>query len=447
MALEGHLAELCTRAKFGMALGLERVRAALAEVGDPHLELACVHVAGSNGKGSTSAMVESIARAAGLRTGLYTSPHLARFAERIRIGGEPIEDAAFEHALSLALRSANRELTFFECLTVAAFVAFRAAAIDLAVLEVGLGGRLDATNVVPSPLACAITSISLEHTRILGDTVDLIAREKAGILKPGAPYLVAHLPPEAESAIDEIARAVSAGPKWRVRDATSPEAADVRHRRADHADHAEPAEPAEPADRAVEITGPGGLFARATPGLLGRHQAANAALACALAWKLSARWPSLQAAIPAGLASARWPGRFEKIAWHRDVTVLLDGAHNDEGAAALVQTLHDEAVAPERTVLVFGALADKAYEPMLERVAPRARARVYTAPKGRAPALLADLTHVAPGENVADPIAALARAFDLASPGDTILVTGSLYLVGELRAHLLGLAVDPFIAL
>ena len=431
-SLEAHLRELCTRARFGMDLGLDRARAALAEAGDPHLDLACLHVTGSNGKGSTCAMIESIARAAGLRTGLYTSPHLARFAERVRIDGEPIEDAAFEDALGRALRLVNGELTFFECLTAAAFLAFRAASIDLAVLEVGLGGRLDATNVIARPLACAITTLSLEHTAVLGPTLSAIAREKAGILKPGAPYVIGHLPAEAERAVDEIARAVGAGPQQRVREEASAEPADVRYRRV---------------DRALHITAPDGREVRAEPGLVGRHQAANAALACALAWHLSARWPAVAPAIPAGLATARWPARFERLPAERGVTVLFDGAHNDEGITALLDTLHEECFLPERTVLVFGALADKPFEAMLLRLAARAHRRVYTAPKGRAPAALGDLARVAPGDMEPEPAAALSRALDLAAPGDTVLVTGSLYLVGELRAHLLGLPSDPVIAL
>ena len=204
------------RARRGMELGLGPTRAALADLGDPHAGLAAVHVAGSNGKGSTSAMVESIARAAGLSTGLYTSPHLCRFDERIRIDGEPIGPAALERALGRVLEQTRTELTFFESLTVAAFDAFREARVDLAILEVGLGGRLDATNVIAAPLCTAVTSIALEHTAVLGGTIDAIAREKAGISKPGSPVVLGPLPPEANRAIREIAAAVGAGPIWQV---------------------------------------------------------------------------------------------------------------------------------------------------------------------------------------------------------------------------------------
>lgn len=404
MTLQRRLAALSARAKFGMTLGLDRVRGALAEVGDPHLGLAVAHVAGSNGKGSTSAMIESIARAAGLRTGLTTSPHLARFAERIRIDGAPIEDDPFEEALARALEAAGGELTFFEVLTVAAFVAFREANVDLAVLEVGLGGRLDATNVVERPLACAITSISLEHTAVLGDTLDAIAREKAGILKRGAPYVLGRLPPEAERAIDDVARAVGAGPRWTG--------------------------PLEPVDVALR----------------GEHQRRNAAVASAVAELLAARWPAIRGAIRRGLDDVRWPGRFEKIALGAH-TLLLDGAHNEEGAEALARALEAEGTPPERTTLVFGALADKSFAAMLARIAKLAHRRIYTAPKGRAPAPFEALTAIAPGEIVPEPALAIARAVALAGPDETVLVTGSLYLVGEVRAHVLGLPSDPIIPL
>lgn len=405
MTLHHRLAELSARAKFGMTLGLERVRAALAEVGDPHLGLSVAHVAGSNGKGSTSAMIESIARAAGLRTGLYTSPHLSRFAERIRIGGAPIEDAPFEDALGRALAAQGGDLTFFEVLTIAAFLAFRAAGVDLAVLEVGLGGRLDATNVVERPLACAITSISLEHTAVLGFTLDAIAREKAGILKRGAPYVLGRLPPEAERAIEEVARSVGAGPRW--------------------------SRPLAPADVALR----------------GEHQRWNAAVASAVAEILAERWPAVRGAIRRGLDAVRWPGRFEAIPRGGGVTILFDGAHNDEGAEALERALLAEGPGAEKTTLVFGALADKSFGTMLSRIAPLAHRRIYTAPKGRAPATFESLAAIASGEWVAEPADALARAVALSGPGDTVLVTGSLYLVGEVRAHVLGLPSDPIIPL
>lgn len=403
--LADHLAELCTRARFGMDLGLDRVRNALAEVGNPHTRLAAVHIAGSNGKGSTSAFVESIARAAGLSTGMYTSPHLARFAERIRIAGDPIQDAPFNSALSAALRAQEGSLTFFECLTVAAFIAFADANVDLAVIEVGLGGRLDATNVIERPIATAVTSISLEHTAVLGNTLDAIAREKAGILKPHCPYVLGRLPAEAEDAIDEVARTIGAGPKW-----TTP----------------------------VTV---------GKVGLIGPHQRHNAAVATALAMLAAPRFPAILKGIESGIAQTKWPGRYEKLPTERDITLLFDGAHNPEGALALADALAQEKLDPQQTTLLFGALADKSYAEVLRLVAYTSSKRVYTSPKGRAPAQLASLAQIAPGEMIDDPQKAFKRAVELTPAGGTVIITGSLYLVGEVRAHALQLPIDPVIPL
>lgn len=418
------LSALQARAPRGMVLGLDRVEHALAALGDPHRDLRAIHIAGSNGKGSTSAMVESVARAAGLRTGLYTSPHLCRFAERIRIDGAPIGDDAFERALGAVLDRCRADLTFFESLTVAAFQAFREARVDVAVLEVGLGGRLDATNVIARPIATAITSISLEHTAILGDTLEAIAQEKAGIFKPGAPVVLGPLPREAERAAIEAAMRVGAYPIDRV-------GSQIRVS----------------FDGAVTtIDGPGeDDRVVATLRLAGAHQAENAGVAVGLVHHLAARFPDrpLREATQAGLESAEWPGRLERI--ERDgVTVILDAAHNPEGMAQLARTPLGD---PARVALVFGALADKRWPDMLRVIAKLATRRYYTEPKGRAPAPLADLDRVAPGVPVAAPRAAVRRALAESAPGDTVLVTGSIYLVGEVRAELLGIEADPVIAL
>jgi len=426
---------LVARAPRGMLLGLDRVEAALAALGDPHLGLRAVHIAGSNGKGSTAAMVESVARAAGLRTGLYTSPHLCRFAERIRIDGVPLDDEAFERCLGAVLARCQPDLTFFESLTVAAFVAFREAGVDLAVLEVGLGGRLDATNVIQDPLATAITSISLEHTAILGDTLAAIAREKAGILKPGAPVVLGPLPEEADQAIAEVAARVGAGPVVRVESARRRAASCTPAIRV-HQDGA-----------VTEVRGPGPQDeVTVALRLAGAHQAENAGVAVGVVHALAARFPGrdFATALRVGLASAEWPGRCERIP-SGEVTVLLDAAHNPEGAAALRATLAGSD--PTRTALVFGALADKRWPDMLGPLAALAGRRYYTRPKGREPAPLEALAAIAPGQAVPEPREALARALAESAPGDTVVVTGSIYLVGEVRAALLGIEADPVIAL
>lgn len=436
--LVAKLTALQARVPRGMMLGLDRVEHALAALGSPHLGLRAVHIAGSNGKGSTSAMIEAIARAAGLRTGLYTSPHLCRFAERIRIGGHYIDDVSFERSLAAVLDHCRPDLTFFESLTVAAFHAFREARVQLAVIEVGLGGRLDATNVMAAPLATAVTSISLEHTAILGDTIELVAREKAGILKPGAPVVLGPLAPEADRAITEIAERIGAGPIYRVQRDGMWEPGVIRVRRD---------------GGVIDLQGPGtdDRF-HGRLGLSGRHQADNAGVALGLAHCLAQNHLLLdpRGAVNKGLRLAVWSGRYERIELNADqVMVILDCAHNPEGARCLAELFAAENPSgdPARRALVFGALADKRWPDMLGALAPLCGRRYYTEPKGRAPAALAELSATAPGAMVAEPHDAIARAIAESRPGDTILVTGSIYLVGEIRAYLLGIEADPMIAL
>lgn len=435
MALEARIRALHERARRGMELGLDPTLRALAALGDPHLGLACVHVAGSNGKGSVSAMVESILRAAGLSTGLYTSPHLCRFSERVRLGGEPIGDDAFERSLAAVIEGCPPDLTFFESLTVAAFHAFREARVDVVVLEVGLGGRLDATNVVPAPLCTAVTSIALEHTQWLGSTLGQIAREKAGIFKPRAPVVLGPLPRDAAAATEEVAAAIGAGPRWRVtRDASGADDEVLVLERDGRVEIRSPPGAAPPATVSVEL------------GLRGPHQAENAGVAAGIAWRVAETWPEVADHVAPGLARARWPGRLERID-RGGARVILDCAHNPHGAAALAAALAAEGHDPSRTTLVFGALADKSWREMLERLAPLAERRIYAAPKGRPAADPAELAAIAPGEALHDPARALDRALAGARSGDTILVTGSIYLVGEARAALLGIECDPFVAL
>ncbi|WP_437567390.1 bifunctional folylpolyglutamate synthase/dihydrofolate synthase [Sorangium sp. So ce542] len=445
------LEALGQRAPRGMVLGLDRVREALAALGDPHAGVAAVHVAGTNGKGSVCAMVESVARAAGLRAGLYTSPHLSRFAERIRVDGAPIGDAALERALSAALERVPAPLTFFEALTVAAFVAFRDAGVDLAIVEVGLGGRLDATNVLAAPLCTAITSIAFDHVALLGPTLADIAREKAGILKPGTPVVLGPLDPEADAAIEAAALAISAGPRLRVARAERGGSADeIAGERAGEIAVGRAGEiavgRAGPSARATRVAGPGRPALEVELGLRGAHQAENAGVACGIAWQLAGRWPEVERALPAGLAAARWPGRLERIDAGA-AEVLLDCAHNPHGAEALAAWLDEEGPGAARTTLVFGAMADKGWGEMLQTLAPRARRRLYATPQGRAAAPLDALRAIAPGEPIGDPRAAVARAIEVAGPGGLVVVTGSIYLVGEVRSALLGIASDPVVTL
>ncbi|MBX3225299.1 MAG: bifunctional folylpolyglutamate synthase/dihydrofolate synthase [Labilithrix sp.] len=385
-----------------MRLGLEPMRAACARAGHPERAFEVVHVAGTNGKGSTCAMVEAMARASGRRTGLYTSPHLVRFAERIRVDGEPVADDTLTSALEEALHVGS-ELSFFETATFAALLAFRAAAVELAVLEVGLGGRLDATNVVPAPRVTAVTGIALDHQEMLGDTLDAIAREKAAIAKPGVPMVLGAMPDEARAAALEVAIAAGA----RVVDAAA-------------------------------------LPPDVTVGLAGAHQRENARVA----WTIGAELGLADDARRRGLAEARWPGRLERVEVREGELAgpwLLDGAHNPDGARALVRAL--DGAGEDVGAVVFGALEDKAWREMLGVIAGgMAAPRVYVAPAGRVAAELEALRGIAEGRAAASVAEAL-RAARAAAGRRGVVVCGSLYLVGEARAALLGLARDPAVAL
>ena len=409
------LQRLYQRAPMGMRLGLEPMRAACAAAGHPERAFPTVHVSGTNGKGSVSAMVERIAREAGMRTGLYTSPHLCRFAERIRIGGEPIDDASLDRHLDEALRI-GEHLSFFETATLAAFLALRDEKVDLAVVEVGLGGRLDATNVILTPRAAAITRIALDHTELLGGTLELIAREKAAIAKPGLDLVLGPIggtmaAPAAEQAtvreaIEEVARAAGATISMADDDAEA---------------------------RSFAASGP-------RIGLAGEHQIDNAKIAFVLGRRIGAS----AEACARGIASVSWPGRLETI-HAADGDVLLDAAHNPDGAQALAHHLADRD--PGATALLFGTLADKAWPEMIDRLAPRAAHRVYVAPKGRAATDPAAIAARRPGHIAYDVASGYAQARVAVGDRGLVVACGSVYLGGELRALLLGLPRDPPIAL
>jgi dihydrofolate synthase/folylpolyglutamate synthase len=400
------LARLYERVPFGVRLGLDGMREACRAAGHPERAYDVVHVAGTNGKGSVSAMVAAIAKEHGTRTGLYTSPHLARFTERIQIDGEPIADDILAPLLSDTLTRAP-DLTFFEVATLTALRAFEEAKVGLAVLEVGLGGRLDATNVVPSPRAAAITRIALDHTDRLGTTLDAIAREKAGIAKAGLEIVLGPLLPEARAAILEVARAAGATTTVAGDD---PEAAS---------------------------------FAReGRIGLEGAHQRENAEVAYVLGARIGA---SVAERID-GIAKVRWPGRLETVRAPAG-DVLLDAAHNPDGIEALARHVAGLGVPPDRVAVVFGVLADKSWPEMLDRVARMSDHRFYVRPSGRpavAPARLAE-RHAGHAED--DATRAVARARAEVGPSGLVVVCGSILLVGEVRALLLGLPRDPAVAL
>jgi len=435
---------LFRRSNFGMKLGLERMRDALSLLGAPHLACPALHVAGSNGKGSTCAFTEAALRAAGLRTGLYTSPHLFHFCERIRVSGEPVAE---ERAASLLAEIARRVpwalrddgLTFFELTTLMAFLAFAQDRVQVAVVEVGLGGRLDATNVV-EPLACAIAPIALEHTRWLGPTLSHVAAEKAGILKKGAPAVSAGQPRAAADVLQ--ARADELGiPLWRPGRDYRYESSDVR-----------PFCYAGPDGARVSLRAGEGVVgdsaASAAPGglsLAGHHQRANAALACALLQAAASRGVPVEPEhVREGLRTARWPARLEVVA--RAPLVLLDGAHNPHAARAVAQAL--PAIVGRRPVqLVFAAMNDKDHAAMLRELLPLAAGAHFCSvesPRAAAPEELASAARRLGYERCAvypTVREALEGARGAAGMDGCVLCCGSLYLAAEVEAALRGRTV------
>ena len=355
-------------------------------------------------------MVEAAQRTAGLRTGFYSSPHLHRVNERIRVEGEEIADDDLARAISAVAEASNElSLTYFEFLTAVAFWHFRERGIQVAILETGLGGRLDATNVVV-PVATALTSLGLDHQQILGTTLSEIAAEKAGILKPGVICAVATPEPDARQVIVERAGQIGA-PLWiQGRDFSLD--ADGYHGRNWQLPHIE-------------------------EGLSGPHQRQNAAVALALLEIASRSLPITADAARAGIATARWPGRMESFFTPSGVEVILDGAHNPPAARALALALH--ALQPAKPVrLVFGVLEDKELDPMLQALFPLVRA-AYLArpdnPRGRAPeTYLEDARERGPEVlDTASVTSARQAALAAAGPHERVLVCGSLYVVAEAR--------------
>ena len=405
----------------GMKLGLAAIDAVCERLGRPQTRVPSVLLAGTNGKGSTAAMLHAIACAAGLGAGLYTSPHLESATERIRVGPDDIGFEALDAELADVFAAADRApavpLTYFEAMTAAAFTAFARAGLDLAVLEVGLGGRLDATNVAPAILS-VVTSISIDHVEDLGGTLESIAFEKAGVFRSGRPALVATRQPVALAVFD--AAAARSGARL--------------HRLADEVEIA--AGPAALSGTRLVLTTPAGRYALETP-LAGSHQAENAAAAVRAAELLEPEFRIGPAAMAQGVASVRWPGRLERF-HARGRTVLVDGCHNADGAAALARFVSEAGLAPD---LVFGAMADKDVESMGAALGPvvrRIRCVPAASPRAASPEEL--LRRFAAGRPDARTAPGLAAALEelLADPAcETIIVAGSLYLVGEARALLL----------
>ena len=410
--------------RFGVKLGLENIAALCAALGDPQDRFPSVHVAGTNGKGSVAVMLAAVAEGHGLRTGLYTSPHLARVEERIRIDGRTIPPRRFLGRLS-GLKAVIDGLTaegrlvyhptYFEVLTALAFLEFAERRVDVAVLEVGLGGRFDATNVV-RPLVSVITTIAKDHEEHLGSTLREIAFEKAGIVKPGVPVVCGV---RGGAALREIRRVA------REREAPLVEALG--------AGRALEAAPVRGGYRFV-YTGGRGRY-RFTPGLAGRHQGANAAVAIAAAEVLSRTWRPLEKGrILAAVRGARWEGRLETV--RRRPLVLLDGAHNPEGAAALAAHLRETVRRP--VVLVFAAMRDKDLRAMTRALFPLCEAVVLTRAPYKRSATPEELLAAAPpfkGPVFLEPDArrAVELALSISGSRTPAVIAGSLFLVGEVK--------------
>jgi dihydrofolate synthase / folylpolyglutamate synthase len=407
---------------------LENITLLAERLGRPDRAYPSAHIAGTNGKGSTAAFLESILRCAGFHTGLNTSPHLERINERIRVVGAEISDAAFAKTLAriaslieelLASGKLRAHPTYFESVTAMAFEYFARERVDFGVFEVGLGGRLDATNIV-TPVVSMITRIDFDHENFLGHSLAEIAGEKAGILKPAVPVVVAEQRAEAGNVI--LTRAAELG---------CPVIETSRAFRIDR----ESMEYGFARARATEIAS--GWSMELAPNLAGRFQLHNALNAVAAARLLQNRgYRIADEAITRGVATTVWPGRLEKLGSHPDV--YLDGAHNPSAARELA-AFWEQNFADRKIFLLYGALRDKAVDEVAGLLFPRAAEVIFTEPRTSRAISASQLAEIAAhyaarSSIIADAEQALDYALASATPGDAVFITGSLYLVGQLRA-------------
>ena len=403
------------RAWVGQRPGLDRIRRLLGRLGDPQEKLKFVHIAGSNGKGSTAAMLASVLTAAGLKTGLYTSPHLWRFHERFQVDGVPISDAGLADITAQVLEAAEDE-TEFELMTALGMVCFLRSGCDIVVLETGLGGRLDSTNIIPAPEAAVVTNVGLEHTELLGDTAEQIAAEKAGIIKQGCEAVLYGQSQGVRAVVEDVCRrlevplTVTAPPRMLS---------------------------AGPEGQTFTYLGAGPYHIS----LLGEYQVSNAAVVLETVNVLRRRgWAISEDALNRGLSQARWPGRMELA--RRSPDVLLDGGHNPQCMEALARSL--QALYPgKKLIFLTGVLADKNWTAMMEQLLPLAKEFYTITPDSPRAKSAADLAawlesrggRAVPCETVRD---GLDQALAAAGPQDAVCACGSLYMIGEAR-RLLGL--------
>jgi len=403
--------------KFGIKLGLVNTARLLNYLGNPHFKYPTVHIAGTNGKGSVCAILEAIMSSAGYRTGLYTSPHLASFTERVRIGRKEIEpEFITEFVSQLKPRIERDEYTFFEVTTALAFLYFAQQKIDLAVIETGLGGRLDATNLV-QPEVVGITSISLEHTDILGKTLRKIAFEKGGIIKAEVPTVIGPMGGVAKKTLAEICRKKNSknrfmpdASKWKIEKLSlegSKFSAKIGRR----------------------------TYSALQLNLAGRHQVLNATFALNIIEKLKKKgWSLPDGAVRRGLQSVFWPARFQ--IWRRKPLVILDAAHNPSGVRTLIQAFRD-LLTGKKVNFLFGVMGDKDYLQMLRRLAPVAEKIIFVSPKTERATPVSQLVEISNKLGLEYGTAVSVKSgfgqmLKECGKNEVLCVTGSHYVIGEL---------------
>lgn len=398
----------------GVKFGIDRMRSWIGAIGHPDQAVPCIHITGTNGKGSTAAMLEAILREAGWKTGLYTSPHLVRLGERVQVNREPLTEAeiiAYTQELrpiaeAVSRASPDDHPSFFEFMTAMAFLQFARKSCDISVIEVGLGGRLDATNVV-TPEVSVITSISLDHCEILGNTPEQIAREKAGIIKPGKPVVVGHVPAEAERVIREVARE-NGSAVFTTRETFGED-----------------------------------FSTYPTTSLEGDYQRWNAATATLVARVLPARWKLTPETITRGLQRVSWSGRWERVTLGGR-PLILDASHNPEGAAVLDENLSklvaQTGCAP---IVIVGVLGVARATPLIETISRHAKEIHFVVPQQARACSHKELVALLPksyrGAVHRTTVAELfpdAERCVVGGPEDTVVVTGSIYLLGEVLARI-----------
>lgn len=417
-------------AQFGMKLGLERTEKILELLGDPHKKVKMIHIAGTNGKGSTTAMVSRVLMEAGYKVGTYISPYIEEFEERIQINNENIPKEDLVHIITEVSKAIDEVIalgyqnpTQFEIITCAAFLYYHMKKVDYAVIEVGLGGRLDSTNVI-TPILSIITSISLDHVAILGDTLDKIAFEKAGIIKEGIPTVLFPQQPEAELAIEKVATEKKS---LLIK---------VDNDKARFIDSYE-----------VEVNGEKKVIQKVEIktlrenynlelALLGKHQIFNATVAVYACEKLIDLGAKISKEnIANGMKTVKWPGRLEIM--KTDPRVVIDGAHNIDGISKLTESI-DMYFKYDNLILILGILADKQVREMIETIVPKASRVIAVTPNSERAELAEDLKVEIKNlgvvcEAVEDYREAYEKALSYCTEKDLLLISGSLYMIGDMR--------------